>query len=160
MLKLKKVGKVKNCFIFQKFLTKSGSESQKSNDILIDMNKWKRLEKWHFSSSHFRVNEILGKISKSFPFFFSYYNKKGHTLREEIFAGINFREFFFSDISRELIFANWALLGIRGNQFSRIKLKKGFRGNQFSRINLNKGFSGSKFKLPLVMFFHDLSLWF
>ena len=33
------------------------------------------------------------------------------TLREEIFAGINFRK-FFSDISRELIFANWAQLRI------------------------------------------------
>ena len=35
-----------------------------------------------------------------------------HTyLREEIFKGINFRE-FFSDISRELIFANWASMRI------------------------------------------------
>ena len=30
------------------------------------------------------------------------------TLMKEIFAGINFRE-FFSDISRELIFGKWAL---------------------------------------------------
>ena len=34
-----------------------------------------------------------------------------HTLlREEIFAGINFRKFYFPDISRELIFANLALM--------------------------------------------------
>ena len=35
-----------------------------------------------------------------------------HTLREEIFAGINISRIFFSDISRELIFANLALLKI------------------------------------------------
>ena len=37
------------------------------------------------------------------------------TLREEIFVGINFREFLFLDISQALIFANLASLKILRN---------------------------------------------
>ena len=55
---------------------------------------------------------VLGPLLFNIYFNDLFYAVNYNTLREEIFAVINFREFFFDDISRELIFANLALLGI------------------------------------------------
>ena len=61
--------------------------------------------------NHLTVGMRLRKMNLPFYLLCSGYIPSVNTLREEIFAGINFAN-FFSDILRELIFANLALLKI------------------------------------------------
>ena len=76
-----------------------------------------------------------------------------HTLREEIFAGINFREFFFGHFAginfRELGF-NKDFAGIN---FRELSLTKDFAGINFRECALYKDFMGVNFAFSLKNIF-------
>ena len=59
-----------------------------------------------------------------------------------MFTGINSRECFFGDISRELIFANLALKDFAGINFPELCLIKDFAGINFREHDLYKYFAG------------------
>ena len=84
---------------------------------------------------------------------------KSNTLREEIFAGIN-REFF----SGHFAGINFRKLGFTedfaGIHFRELSLRKDFAGINFCELSLTKDFPEVNLTFALVMFFHDLSLWF
>ena len=92
-----------------------------------------------------------------------FYPVLGHiknTLREEIFAGINFHKFFFGHFAginfRELGFTE----DFTGINFRELSLTKDFVGIYFRESALQR-FRGSKFSVCLKKhFFHYLSLMF
>ena len=94
-----------------------------------------------------------------FKIFKLFYMRETHILSEEIFAGIDFREFFFGhfagiDLLRIVFTEDFA-----GINFCELSLTKDFAVN--SRKCPLQRFRGSKFNVRLKeYFFHDLSLWF
>ena len=84
-----------------------------------------------------------------------------NTLREEIFAGINFHEFF----SGHFVGINFRKLGFTedfaGINVRKLSVIKDFAGTNFSQERPLQRFRESKFNICLEeKFVHDLSLWF
>ena len=84
------------------------------------------------------------------------YNVDGiqsNTLREEIFAGINFREFFFGHCAEISIRELGSTEDSAGIYFRELNLTKDFAGINFRESALFKDFTGSKFSVCLEEYF-------
>ena len=81
-------------------------------------------------------------------------------LREEIFAGINFPEFFVGRFAI-IDFCELSLtMDFEGINFRKLGLTKDFKGIDFRERNLYKYFEEINLAFTLRNFFHNLGSWF